>query len=122
MKLLQEFDNQVEGKAFASALLQKGIATHLAGAYSSNYRIATGTTKVGVWIVLDDQFEDAIKLLSNPNHQVQNRLPDTEIEKFKQALEGQLPLLQINNKAKNKILTGIVLLTVVAFALVMVLK
>jgi len=122
MKLLKEFDNKEEAKVFASALLHKGIAAHLAGAYSSNYRIVTGTTKVSVWVVLNEQFEDAVKLINDPDYQVQNRLPDAEIEKFNQALEGQLPLLKINDETKNKILTGSILLASLAFILFMVLK
>lgn len=40
---------------------------------------------MGIWVVIDYQFKDAIELLSNPNHKVANPLTDEEIS----ALEKQ---------------------------------
>ncbi|PIE43839.1 MAG: hypothetical protein CSA50_02450 [Gammaproteobacteria bacterium] len=70
IKLLQEFDNKEEAKIFAITLLNKGIAVHLSGAYSSNHRIVAGTVKVGVWVAINEQLEDALHLVKNPDHEV----------------------------------------------------
>jgi hypothetical protein len=67
--------------------------------------------KKGLWVCLDEQFNDAVKLLANPNHDV--AMP-VDVEVFHQILEQakQEPLGSLLIE-KDKIL-NIVLLVVIA--------
>ncbi|BFM13516.1 hypothetical protein R50072_36690 [Simiduia litorea] len=80
MILLREYENEVDAKNLAERLRAKGIFTHVSSRQSKRIgAFATGALKVGVWSVLDHQAKDAIALLSNSRHQVENPLTEGEM-------------------------------------------
>lgn len=80
MILLKEYENEVYAKSLAERMRTKGILTHVSGIQSKRVgALATGALKVGAWSVLDHQAKDAIALLSNNRHQVENLLTDEEM-------------------------------------------
>lgn len=62
MKLICEFDNAHEADIAALHYRERGILTHVSNRYSNGLRMITGATTVGFWVVLDQQYQDALVL------------------------------------------------------------
>ncbi len=59
-------------------------------------RAKTGALKVGLWVVLDQQYDDALKLLENPEHVPAYQLSDEEMDSIKAtAINDQQAKFQI---------------------------
>ena len=88
MILLRQFHNSTDADSLSSRLRGKGIYTFVSSKRS--YRLSsiyTGAFKVGVWAVLDNQHQDAIELLKNKRHAVQNPLTEEEMRKLDQSFK-----------------------------------
>lgn len=80
MILLKEFDNLIDAESLAGRLRSEGVLTHISGKHANHLGPAvTGPIKVGVWIVLDHQAQDAEALLINSEHQVAQPLTEEEM-------------------------------------------
>lgn len=80
MILLKEYVSEIDADNLAERLRRKGVFTHVSGKQSKQLgALVTGAVKVGVWAVLDHQVKDAIALLSNNKHQVENPLTEEEM-------------------------------------------
>ncbi|WP_406829131.1 hypothetical protein [Microbulbifer sp. ARAS458-1] len=80
MKLLKQFESEVDAKTLSERLRHKGILTHVSSLNSfrlSSY--ATGSLKVSVWVVLSSQENDAIALLANKKHKVSCPLTEEQM-------------------------------------------
>ncbi len=81
MKLLREFTDMSEADRLSERLRAKGIMTHISSTNSKQLgAITTGAVKVGVWSVLNEQANDAIALLSNNKHSVENPLTEEQMQ------------------------------------------
>ncbi len=86
MKLIQQYPGLVTAQDAALRLRQQGILTHLSSKNSfvvSGY--ITGAFKIGLWVVLDEQYFDACEYLRNSEHIVETGLSEAQL----QALEAQ---------------------------------
>ena len=89
MKLLTEYESESEADIASIRLEQKGVATFVSSRRTFNFPlVAIGVPTVGLWVVLDDQFDDANALLFNPDHEVTHALSFDEIQKIKAGIEG----------------------------------
>lgn len=80
MILLKEFDNLIDAESLAERLRSNGVLTHISGKHANHLGPAvTGAIKVGVWVVLDHQAQDAKALLINTQHQVMQPLTEEEM-------------------------------------------
>ena len=80
MKLLAKYSDLNEAKEVSLQLREKGVLTYLSSVNSYRLsRVRTGALKVGLWVVLEKQFQDAKRLLSNPNHKPMYRLSESEM-------------------------------------------
>ncbi|GAA6152857.1 hypothetical protein [Pseudoteredinibacter isoporae] len=120
MKLLQNFSTIEEAKDLAATLLRNGIGVHISGIHGFQHRNFTGTLSVGLWIILDAQFEGAVELTRNPNHYVQEKLPESELIKLNRAIEEELLLPVMKDSSKNKAIAFLILLVMVIFILFMI--
>lgn len=80
MKLIENFDSSQDAEEISSKLRKKGIMTFISSQNShriSRYR--SGATTVGLWIVLPEQYADAIAVLKNKNHYVSKPLSQNEM-------------------------------------------
>ena len=62
MKLIDEFESAHDADFASLNYREKGILTHVSSRHSNSLRIITGAMKVGLWVVLEDQYQDAIEL------------------------------------------------------------
>ena len=81
MKLLTEYESSSEADNASLRLETKGIATYVSNRHAGEFTFGMGgPIGVGLWVVLDNQYEDAMALLINPDHSVTNALSPGEIE------------------------------------------
>jgi hypothetical protein len=80
MKLLDQFYNLDNANDLVWSLRQQGILTYVSSTKSHQLSsIKTGAFKVGLWVVLDKQFEDAEKYTKDPNHVISLKLSEEEM-------------------------------------------
>ena len=78
MKLIRNYHDISDAQQVAEQLRQQGIVTHISSKGLHGYfRVAI---KVGLWAVLDDQYEDAVKYIADPTHQISSGLSQAQIE------------------------------------------
>ncbi|AQQ67656.1 hypothetical protein Mag101_08405 [Microbulbifer agarilyticus] len=91
MKLLREFTSLSDAELLSNRLRSKGILTHISGVNSKQLgAIATGTVKVGVWAVLNEQVDDATALLTNSRHTVRHQLTEEEMSRLESESQGKV--------------------------------
>lgn len=106
MKLLKQYYNLQKAEQESFRLESVGILTfissetaHRMGAY------ATGAFKVGLWAVLENQYEDAKRCLADSSYMPPSGLTASEIEELK--VDGASEALNTMVKASGKIFVGI---------------
>jgi len=81
MKLLDSSFSQNDANGISGFLRQHGILTFISSKDSHRMgSFLTAATTVGVWVVLDEQYNDALNLLKNPEHEVSNPLSMEEMQ------------------------------------------
>ena len=79
MKLVTHFIDPGEASAAKSRLCEAGIKAEVTSVDPHIIRPSkSGAERIGLWVVFDDQFEDAILLLENPDH-VPNRISSQDV-------------------------------------------
>lgn len=116
LKLVTEFLHANEAELAASTLEASGIATFISNGDSARLPVASSFAGgVGLWVLVDEQLEDAQELLENPDHDVKVKLSDAEREEINRVagelgLSGALGLL-------FRILGATVLFAILIFAI-----
>ena len=71
MKLVTEFLSPGEAELAATHLEAAGIATYVSNGDSARIPVASSNAGgIGLWVVVDEQLDDACALLDNPDHEV----------------------------------------------------
>ena len=79
MKLVTHFIDPGEASAAKSRLCEAGITAEVISVDPHIIRPSkSGAERIGLWVVFDDQFEDAVLLLENPDH-VSNRISSLDV-------------------------------------------
>ncbi len=88
MKLLEEFDNLEVAEVVRTQLFHAGIVSHLSVDGSSTIGgILPDRHFVSLFIVFDNQYEDAVNYLKNKHHIVTTGLSKEEIKKVQKSLK-----------------------------------
>lgn len=106
MQLLRKYNSLLEAQQVAMNLRSRGIATHIAG--KESYRAApifSGAFYVGLWVVLDHQYDDALALLDDPDHPVRDPIPVDEIDVLEADFNGE-----VSHRAFSFIIIGAVVM------------
>ena len=95
MELVSQYPDLGEAENDSYLLESRGIATFISSRRANrllgHQRFAY---QVGLWVVLDEQLDDALKLLSNKDHAVSNPLSRSEIIELKNSVgSGDLTLV-----------------------------
>ena len=90
MKLIDEFECAHDADIASLNYREKGILTHVSSRHSNSLRVITGAMNVGLWVVLDDQYQDAIELKRNRSHQPSTALSDEEMTQLEFLGQSQL--------------------------------
>lgn len=80
MKLLVQYSNILDAEYLSERLRNKGVMTYISSSKSHSMgRIQSGALRVGVWVVLESQYEDAFTLLRNKRHKANAPLTKEEM-------------------------------------------
>jgi hypothetical protein len=86
MKLIENCNFSGNLSEVANYLTQRGILVSTTDDYANlpGKSYATRNVKIGIWIHMDDQYDDAIALLKNKNHTVKNPLSIDDMQELKE--------------------------------------
>ena len=86
MQLIQQYHSLLDAQHMAMILRHHGIVAHISSKHAfSMSGLVTGTFQVGLWAVLDSQYQDACAFVINPDHHITSSISEQEIT----ALERQ---------------------------------
>ena len=111
MRLIAEYGTAHDADIAALEYREKGILTHVSSRYSNGLRIITGAMSVGLWVVLEEQYEDAEALKKNGEHRPATALTEQEMIELE-----ALTKLKLENTG-SKILLALVYGIAVSFLL-----
>ena len=115
MRLLFESENPSELTEARDLLEENGIPVFISSQETYRIRSSAVLFKKGLWVCLDEHFQDAAALLKDPNHQVAQPV---DVEAFHQSLEqAQKQPLSALGLDKDRVLNFIVLVIVAALVM-----
>ena len=118
MKLVRDYHYQSDAKDLSLKLRKKGVLSFTAPSRAIPNQPLSGLYKrhnfrTGVWVVLEQQYSDAIKLAKGNRHTVQNPLTEEQMK------EIELELEKVKAKSRDKrLLTATLLIASALFAIV----
>jgi len=81
MRMVAKYQSRSEADERAAFLQAHGIATHVSDMTSMRPNLAhQGQFRAGLWVVLEAQYDDALGLLENPDHNVSNPLSVDQLQ------------------------------------------
>lgn len=85
--MIAKYESRSLADERAAFLQAHGIATHISDMVSMRPNLAhQGRFRAGLWVLLETQYEDAVGLLENPDHEVSNPLSVDQMDHM--ATEG----------------------------------
>jgi len=101
MKIVRDYISKADAINFADKLRAHGIATHVGIFRGNNVRINTGggPKTYGVWVLLEEQHQDALLLRRGNRHNVKHALSNEELVAVEQSFYER------SNRLYRKILT-----------------
>ena len=117
MKLVFKTDDINEANRFSELLGEKGIPSVVEenGLRNRGSHIPVGNV---VWIYVNSQYSDALKLIENPNHEVENPIDAEDFSRFYQNNESAA----LNIMYSSAIKYGLVFIAVVIISLMVLIK
>lgn len=113
MQLIAKYLDLMEAEADALRLRHRGILTHISSKHSfSTSGYITGAFEVGLWAVLDSQYQDACSYLADENHEITSGLPEDELLQF----EAETNQSAYNVFNKVIFVTGLIVLALILAA------
>ncbi len=116
MKMIIESGNLVYLESLRGQLEENGIPAVIQGTETARMITPTSLVDPTLWIYLNEQFEDALKLIKNPNHMVATRVD------IKQFYSSQPSEEEKSSRLNNLVASFFVYFVIGVFALFIVLK
>lgn len=87
MRILQHFNTAKDAEAVGRTLEDHGIATFVSGT-SEEWAGGpiSGPAGAALYVIVDQQYEDAVRLLDNPDHEVRFTLSPDDISHIRSSL------------------------------------
>lgn len=83
MQLISRYESRSDAEERAAFLRSRGIATHVTDMHSMRLNLAhQGRFRAGLWVLLEDQYDDAARLLEDPDHEVRHPLSEEEMHEM----------------------------------------
>ena len=89
MQLVTQFIDPGDATEASTRLREAGVMTEITSLdphIMSSSR--TGALRIGLWVVFDEQFDDAVRLLEDPDHVPQRVISLIEMDKMKSTARG----------------------------------
>lgn len=113
MKLLEQYQSTYDAERVALELRRKGILAQVSDKFANPHSFASGAFKVGLWVIVDEQFDDAFSVLNDQDYEVQNPLTEVEMIAIEQAAAVQSR--QLFAKAFDVIASSMIVVAIVVF-------
>ncbi len=85
MNLLAQFNDVSQAEELSYELRERGVLTYVSSSNSFKLSSAqTGAVKVGLWAVLDEQYQDAKSYLDNPSHKIVTAFTQEQLVEIEQ--------------------------------------
>lgn len=111
MKLVTQYVDPSDAARASLKLREAGVMTKVTFVDPHNIKPSkSGAVRVGLWVVYDDQFEDAVQLLKNPEHIPKRVISLAEMSKLE-------PSIQENRLLSRKKLLGLATIIIVGACL-----
>ena len=122
MKLLNRYLDPADAAEARETLRSAGIASLVEAMDPHSVQPSkSGATHVGLWVLADEQLEDAILVLENPDHAPRRVLSAAEISRLEQRANRRVHKSRLLDKAFMlllvMILMGLIVFTAVDFFL-----
>lgn len=118
MKLISEYYSEADAEAAGQRLRTRGILTHVSSTNSHRLsRRFTGAFKVGLWVVVDNQYQDACRILSGQQCKVRDPLDEEQMMALESFARQQSPTLILKGLLVALIVIGSAVATAVLFIL-----
>jgi hypothetical protein len=117
MKLLLKYADSDELNAVKALLEANGIPAFINGEDTARL-IPFSLTKASLWLHLDEQYEEALKLMEDPDYEVKNAV---DMEAFKKVADSVVADPASTNRAFGDLAIFMVLILVALFILLQVL-
>jgi len=105
VKLVDQFVDPTEAAAARRQLREAGIACRVDSMDPHSVLPSrSGATHIGLWVLLDDQFEDALQILEKPAHRPRRILSPAEIEEVESSADRQTRRRRLGDKALTVLL------------------
>jgi hypothetical protein len=86
MKLLAKFPSEIDAQIDAANLRRRGILTYISSKHAHHMsKYFTGSLQVGLWVVLEQQYEDAYKIYTGVPCEVRHPLTEAEMDELEKA-------------------------------------
>ena len=90
MQLVTQFIDPSDATEANSRLRKAGVMTEITSLDPHIMsRSRTGALRIGLWVVFEDQFDDAVQLLEDPDHVPHRVISLTEMNKIKSTARGR---------------------------------
>jgi len=81
VRMVAKYESRSEADERAAFLQAHGIATHVSDMVSMRPNLAhQGRFRAGLWVILEAQYDDAVGLLEDPDHEVENPLSVDQLQ------------------------------------------
>jgi len=119
MKLVRDYHYEGDAKALSKKLRSKGILSFIAPSKAAPNKPMSGLYKqhkfrVGVWVVLENQYSDALGLSKGSRHKVGNPLTEEEMR----AIELNIEKLKINKRERYYMMTSYIIVGVIVLVII----
>ena len=107
MKLLNQYLDPADATSARELLSAAGIASLVEAMDPHSIQPSkSGATHVGLWVLADDQLDDAIKVLENPDHVPRRVLTPAEITRLEKRANQRVQKSRLLDKALLVILVA----------------
>lgn len=120
MKLIAYYVDPAEASGVKSRLRKAGVLTELSNEDPHIVRPSrSGAMRIGLWVVHDDQFGDAVKLLENPDHVPKPVIDVEQMNDTKSSMKERSPASENRLfKTLTTIILGICLLGLIVYTVI----
>lgn len=88
MRLVTHYVDPGEASEVSSRLREAGVVTEINSVDPHIIKPSkSGTLRFGLWVVFDDQFDDAVQLLENPEHVPKRTITSDKLNEIRSSTE-----------------------------------
>lgn len=113
MRMIDEFESAHDAQIASLNYRDRGILTHVSSSHSNSLWVITGARKVGLWVVLEDQYQDAIELGKDTSYCPATALSEDEMVELE--LLGKKQLEESSSKILSAMGYGFVVLALTVY-------